>query len=545
MVLWLKRLAWILPVLLLVGLTFRRISSVKAKTGEQAQQSQGRKNQKPSVETAVAGPRDIVDTINTVGTVESLQTVEVSPRSAGRILSVLVREGDSVTRGQLIATLDPADLQGAVTEAQAGVAQAQATLAASLATQGSNDTNLRGQILTQQAVVEGAQAELAEANKTASAQVVAQKAAVAEAQSRLEAAHTAVKSADAGVTSAQANEKNAQGRAERSNTLFGKGYISAQANEDTQNTLSVNKAQTGVAVQARESAIANVGAAQAQVKAAQAQVGVTQRQTEAAIATARSKLLQGSAALTVAKANTAQAPAYERTLEAQRAAVAAAQSRLTQAQARAADTNLYSPIDGTVSARNADPGSLASPGAAILTLQSLNEIQVAADLPEEQVAVIHPGSPGKVTIDDKPYDVTVARVNRSVDTQSRRFTVELHFVGSQPDVRPGNFARVELTAQARQVPVAVPINGVKDGNVNVVGTDGKVERVEVEEGARDSNFVEIKTGLKAGDKVVVQSYTQPKEGQEVRTGDEKGEGRKSKPSSRAGTPAPASGRANP
>lgn len=449
-----------------------------------------------------------------------------------------MREGDPVTRGQLIATLDPADLQGAVTEAQAGVAQAQATLAASLATQGSNDANLRGQILTQQAAVNGAQAELLQAQKTATAQVTSQKAAVAEAQSRQEASQTAVKSADAGLVSAQANEKNAQGRADRSGTLFGKGYISAQANEDAQNVLSVNQAQTGVAVEARESALANVKAAQAQVRAAQAQVGVAQQQTAAAIATAQSRVAQAKAALTVARANTAQSPAYERTLAAQRAAVNAAQSRLAQAQARAADTNLYSPIDGTVSSRTADPGSLAATGTPILTLQSISNLQVTADLPEEQATYIQPGSIGKATVDDKTYPVAVSRVNRSVDTQSRRFTVELRFASAAPEVRPGNFARVEITSQTRQVPVAVPINAVKDGNVSIVGAEDKVERVEVTEGARDSDFVEIRTGLRAGAKVVVQSYTPPKEGQQVRTGDgqERGKG-----GSRAGAPAPQGG----
>ncbi|RYG33894.1 efflux RND transporter periplasmic adaptor subunit, partial [bacterium] len=465
-----------------------------------------------------------------VGTVESLETVQVSPRTSGRLLSVLVREGDSVRKGQLIATLDPADLQGAITEAQAGVAQAQATLASSLATQGSNDANLRGQIQTQIAAVQGAKAELVQAQRTAEATVAAQQAAVAESESRLEAARTGVKSAQAGLTSARANEKNAQGRSDRSATLFEKGYISAQANEDVQAQLSVRQAETGVAVQNEESSRANVGAVQAQVKAAQAQVGVARRQTEAAIATAKSRLAQSEAALRVARANTAQSPAYQRTLEAQQAAVNAAQSRLTQAQARAADTNLYSPIDGTVTARTADPGTVAAPGTAILTLRSVSNLQIAADLPEDQAQVIVPGSQGKATIDGKTYNVTVARVNRSVDTQSRRFTVQLRFLNGSEEVRSGNFARVEITAQSRQVPIAVPIAAVDDGNINILDSENKAQRVEIVEGARDSDYVEIKSGLKAGDKVVVQSYTAPREGQEVQTGEkEKGEGQGQQP----------------
>ncbi|RYG49557.1 efflux RND transporter periplasmic adaptor subunit [bacterium] len=523
LVTWLRKLVWIVPILAIGGLTFKRIAEERTKTGDQAKQSQARRNQKPSVETAVAGPRDIVEVVRTIGTVESLETVQVSPRTSGRLLSVLVREGDSVTKGQLIATLDPADLQGAITEAQAGVAQAQATLSSSLATQGSNNANLTGQIQTQQAAVQGAQAELVQAQRTAEATVAAQKAAVAETESRLEAARTGVKSAQAGVTSAQANEKNAQGRADRSATLFEKGYISAQANEDAQAQLSVRKAETGVAVQNEESARSNVNAVQAQVKAAQAQVGVARRQTEAAIATAKSRLAQAQAALRVARANTAQTPAYQRTLEAQQAAVNAAQSRLTQAQARAADTNLYSPIDGTVTDRAADPGTIASPGTAILTLRSVSNLEIAADLPEDQAQVIVPGSKGKVTIDDRPYDVTVARVNRSVDTQSRRFTVQLRFVSPPGEVRPGNFARVELTARSRSVLVAVPIAALDDGNVDVIDSENKAQRREVVEGARDADFVEIKSGIQPGDKVVVQSYTQPKEGQEVRTGEKKGE----------------------
>lgn len=65
----------------------------------------------------------------TVGSVVSDQRIEVTSRMSGYIHELLVREGDRVRRGQIIARLDGADVEGAIRQSRAGVGAASSALA--------------------------------------------------------------------------------------------------------------------------------------------------------------------------------------------------------------------------------------------------------------------------------------------------------------------------------------------------------------------------------------------------------------------------------
>lgn len=67
-------------------------------------------------------------TIAANGTVEAKQSTNVSPKSSGRLKSLLVEEGDTVKTGQPLAYMDDSDLQGQLIQAQGSLASAQANL---------------------------------------------------------------------------------------------------------------------------------------------------------------------------------------------------------------------------------------------------------------------------------------------------------------------------------------------------------------------------------------------------------------------------------
>src|SRR5579871_2524411 len=72
-------------------------------------------------------------TVSTTGTVDPLTASRLIFRSAGHIAEVDVNVGDHVTAGQVLAKLDPTDLQAALDQAQANLAAAQSKLAEELA----------------------------------------------------------------------------------------------------------------------------------------------------------------------------------------------------------------------------------------------------------------------------------------------------------------------------------------------------------------------------------------------------------------------------
>jgi HlyD family secretion protein len=78
----------------------------------------------PQVTVAAAAVRDITPVIQGVGTVEAKTVVTVSAKITGRLVSVLVDQGDAVRTGQLLATLDRAEQQAQVAQAEAAVQRA-------------------------------------------------------------------------------------------------------------------------------------------------------------------------------------------------------------------------------------------------------------------------------------------------------------------------------------------------------------------------------------------------------------------------------------
>src|SRR5437763_1796535 len=84
----------------------------------------GRRAGGGTVEVSPVTRRTITNTLQSVGDVESPYKVEVAPKTTGRINFLQVREGDVVKTGQVLLKIDPSDLLGAVSQAQANVAEA-------------------------------------------------------------------------------------------------------------------------------------------------------------------------------------------------------------------------------------------------------------------------------------------------------------------------------------------------------------------------------------------------------------------------------------
>lgn len=77
------------------------------------------------VEVAMVIRTNVVQTVHVLGTVIGADEAAVAPQVMARVMKVLVREGDRVKAGQLLAQLDPREFQDAVTSARAALAAAQ------------------------------------------------------------------------------------------------------------------------------------------------------------------------------------------------------------------------------------------------------------------------------------------------------------------------------------------------------------------------------------------------------------------------------------
>ncbi len=528
-----KKWLWIgLPLVALLGLVGWRFST-KAKAGADLAAQQGqRKNAPATAELIVAGPKDLVSQIEAAGSVESPFRVEISPKSSGRIEELNVREGDPVTKGSVLVVIDPSDLKAAVYQQEANLAAARSRLAEAKFGQGPNDARVKGSISQKVAGLESTKADFNQATRNYDAQVASADAAVTDAESRLNSARVAVDNAKAAIAREQASLVNANGKYDRAKALFDQGFASAQALDDALAAREVQRRTVDVAMGQLATAEAAVKSANAQLGAARNQASIVRRKGQADIVAAKSKVTQAQVDVDVARSDTSQTPAYRENLAALQSAVMAAQAQLAQARAKLSDTTLRSPIDGTVTARSADPGALATPGQPILVVQWLKWLFVTAALPIENSPDVHVGQTVAITFDALPGETftgQLSNINPAADTQSRQFGVRVRIENKDGKIKPGMFGKLLIPTHTVKAKIVVPREAIKtdkSGKRTVVVVDDKnVARTqEVTVGASDGTLTEILSGLSPGEKVVKLAYGTIRDGQTVTSGQGKDQG---------------------
>jgi HlyD family secretion protein len=176
-------------------------------------------------------------------------------------------------------------------------------------------------------------------------------------------------------------------------------------------------------------------------------------------------------------------------------------------------------------------GTPVQAGAPLLTITDISELSLTAEVDETDVLLVRPGVRADVELDAVPgatYDATVRSVDVSPTTSARggvSYTVRLTLGGGQgadgdpaPRPRPGMSAVVGLQVRSVRNAVAVPSSAVvRDGNRDTVWVveRGTARRRMVRLGAQGDAYVEVREGVKAGDRVVVRGAERVREGQEL------------------------------
>jgi HlyD family secretion protein len=153
-----------------------------------------RGDEAPTYKTAKISRGPIEEIVNATGTLSALTTVVVGSQVSGIILKVYVDYNDTVTKGQLLAEIDPATLDVQKKEAEAGLATAEAQLArAKAASTGAERELARANDLAAKDLIAAAEREAAEARaETARADLESARARIKELRAQLELAELAL-----------------------------------------------------------------------------------------------------------------------------------------------------------------------------------------------------------------------------------------------------------------------------------------------------------------------------------------------------------------
>jgi HlyD family secretion protein len=172
---------------------------------------------------------------------------------------------------------------------------------------------------------------------------------------------------------------------------------------------------------------------------------------------------------------------------------------------REALMTIRAPSAGLVFERNVRLGDMGGGTTPWFRIARDGQVELAADVSEEDLERIHPGAQVRVTLADQTEVMGVVRlVSPGVDTQTRLGRVRVS-LPVRPDIRAGGFARAIFLGISRSAN-AVPETAVRydaDGaSVMVVGADDKVIKVPVTTGQRGGGYVELLSGPTVGVRVV-------------------------------------------
>jgi RND family efflux transporter MFP subunit len=195
--------------------------------------------------------------------------------------------------------------------------------------------------------------------------------------------------------------------------------------------------------------------------------------------------------------------------------VEAARFRIQQAEAAVAgadvsekDARLLAPFDGAISAKLADPGSLASPGTPLLKIESSDVFRVDIIVPESFIQFIAISQPVSVTIPSAGgtvFEGKVQAISPAADAASRSFMVQVA-LPFDPTIRSGMFSRVTL-AQGNQEKLLIPASAlIHQGQLTgifLLDADQIARFRILRTGRTSGTMVEALSGIRPGDRFVV------------------------------------------
>ncbi len=224
-------------------------------------------------------------------------------------------------------------------------------------------------------------------------------------------------------------------------------------------------------------------------------------------------------------------------LSAQQAALAQVDARkaaVAQAQLDLGYTNITSPVDGVIGTTQKKVGSLVGRGETVLnTVSQLNPILFRCAIAEaEYLRLARRGADRDKSLEKKfgveliladgtvfPHKGRLDAIERAVDPTTGTLTGQFRFPNPEDILRPGQYGKARLATDVKEGAVLVPQLAVQEiqglYSVMVVKPDATVEQRMVKAGERVGNLWIIDSGVKPGEKVIVEGLQKVKPGVKV------------------------------
>ena len=424
-----------------------------------------------AVTTIVVRPQSMSSVLDVTGSLATLPGAEskVAPAAAGRVRSVFVHNGDRVSRGQLLAELDPGPLLGQEQSAEAAVRSAEATVHQA-------EAGYRSIVVSNDSSVVAARTNLKAAD------VALQKLLAGSRPEEISRARS-------DVSAAEATAAHARDNYDREQRLYAAGIVAHKDLQESELDLStarstLHAAEDDLSLKERPNRPQDVLAAQLTVQQARDALNA------AIAATSQNQVKAGDIAVA------------QQQLSSTRGTLAAARSQLTAQFIRA-------PISGTVVQRSVDPGESVDPSGSIAIIADLTRVRVVVQVPAGQAGAVHSGDLVQFSADSEPtrtYTARVSVVSPAVSPTSNAVAVEAVAENSDGRLRESGFVHARITTSRREGVLATPASAIvmidDKPTVFVVDKTNLAHAHPVERGIRQEDLVEILAGIQAGNRIV-------------------------------------------
>ncbi len=188
---------------------------------------------------------------------------------------------------------------------------------------------------------------------------------------------------------------------------------------------------------------------------------------------------------------------------------------------------ITAPFSGVVTWRYADTGALVQSGTSsassqpVVKLAQVDVLRLRVPVPESAAKFIHAGSTATIHVQatGEQLQGKVTRLADAFDPTTRTMQVEIDVPNKDGSLQPGMYADVSLETENRPNALQIPVQAlITDGNrskVMIVGSDNHIGEREVKTGIQSASDVEIVSGLREGDRVVVGNPRSYRDGQTV------------------------------
>jgi HlyD family secretion protein len=431
-------------------------------------------------------PEALTLRITASGSVVPVQSVNLSPKTAGVLKELIVEQGDRVVQGQVIARMDQQDLRGQLLQEQGRVDQARARL-----------EQLKNGSRPEE--IEQARARLDQSN-----------AALAAAKSGNRKPE--ISQAQAQVVSAQAKLDLANSKKEQYTKLKDAGAIALERFNEVE--ADAKTADASLADARQRLKLLQEGSRTEDIQKAQANV----REFGAGYALARN----GTRAEEIAQAQ---------------AQLTTALGQLEVAQTRLADTVIRAPFAGVVTQKYATEGAFVTPTTSASSTTSATstsivavakDLEILAKVPEVDIGQIRSGQPVEIKVDSYPTQTFKGRVRlvspeAVVEQSVTSFQVRVAILTGQRQLLSG--MNSDLTFLGKTIPDALVVPTVAIATIKgqtgvyIPDKENKPKFQSVTIGSTVQNKTQIVEGLGSGQKVFIDfpKNLKPKELEEPST----------------------------